>query len=67
MTITEYMESEGLTQREAARQLGLDEGQFSRYVNGRQRPGIPMAVAIEKATGGKVDVASWLKLKAAAR
>lgn len=67
MTITEYMKSEGLTQRETARRLGMDEGQFSRYVNGRQRPGIPTAVAIEKATGGKVDVSSWMKVKAVVR
>ena len=60
MNIREYMKAKHLTQREAAKLLDLDEGQLSRYLNGKTRPSLTTAASIEAKTHGQVTIASWM-------
>lgn len=64
MTIIEYMKKRGLSQRETARLLELDEAQLCRYVSGRTRPQLAVAARIEKQTAGEVPALSWLQIEA---
>jgi hypothetical protein len=60
MTLKEWLESTGTTQTLLADKTGIPQALLSKYVVGRQRPHIDNAVAIEKETGGKVPVESWV-------
>ncbi len=59
--LAEYLAKERVSQRDFARLCGIDEGQFSRYVNGKRRPGLQTAIAIEEFTNGAVPLSSWMK------
>ena len=47
------------TQRDLARRLGIDAGQCSRMVNGRNLPKLTLAGDIERLTGGYVKASAW--------
>lgn len=49
----------GLSQVTWARRLGISEGYLSDLVNGKRRPSLAVAAAIERATGGRVTATSW--------
>lgn len=65
MTLKEWLESTGTTQTVLAKKTEIPQALLSKYVVGRQRPHIDNAVAIEKATAGKVPVESWVGWKPA--
>ena len=53
MNISDYLKESNLTQVEFARQLGVTQGTVNFWVNYKP-PTLERAIAIEKATGGKV-------------
>lgn len=57
MTLSEYMQREGLTDAEFAARAGIDRSTVSRLRRNKQWPRYDAALAIYQATGGKV---SWV-------
>lgn len=51
----------GETQADFAERIGASQGTVSKLCKGLIYPSLPMAVRIQKATGGKVSVDSWIK------
>ena len=51
-----------LTQQEAANLIGCDLAQYNAFENGRERPGLDWAVAIERVTHGKVKPLHWVEI-----
>lgn len=54
-----YLLQHGMTQVRFAAESGVPQCQVSAYLTGRRKPGRKNALAIERATGGAVTVASW--------
>lgn len=48
-----------MTQAQLAEMVGVSRGYMSELVKGPKTPGLRVALAIEKATRGKVKVSSW--------
>lgn len=54
-----YLKSEKISQREFALSIGINHSVVSRFASGRARPSLSTALAIERATGGRVPVVAW--------
>lgn len=48
-----------MSQRDMARKLDLDEGDFSRLVRGLRTPTASQIRSIQQATGGKIAFEDW--------
>lgn len=59
MNLREWITEQGLTQREAARRLGVHEITLSRWVMGRAVPRREWRDRIREVTGGAVGVATF--------
>jgi transcriptional regulator with XRE-family HTH domain len=66
MTLHDWLEKTGTTQLEFSEKSGIPQPLVSRYASGKSRPHVENALAIERATDGKVPVESWAKKKRAA-
>lgn len=66
MTLHDWLEKTGTTQVEFSERSGVPQPLVSKYAAGKRRPHLDYALAIEKATGGKVPVETWTKKKRAA-
>ena len=55
-----YLESQKLSQRDFAAQLGWDRTILSRIMTGALEPTLERAAAIEAATGGAVPMQAWV-------
>jgi plasmid maintenance system antidote protein VapI len=60
MTLSEWIAREGLTKSAVAASLCMTRGALSNLCNGRFKPSLETAVAIERLTEGKVPPSSWL-------
>lgn len=60
-TFEKWLEKNKLSQSEAAALIGTVPSHISRLLSGRRKPGLRMALLIEKATGGSVPASSWSK------
>jgi transcriptional regulator with XRE-family HTH domain len=59
--LRQYLDRSKITARELSRKTGVvDETQMSRFLNGKLRPNLAHAHAIEDATGGAVPARAWL-------
>lgn len=67
MTLHDWLEKTGTTQEEFAAKSGVPQPLVSKYANGKRRPHLDNAIAIERATDGKVPVESWTKAPAKKR
>jgi transcriptional regulator with XRE-family HTH domain len=56
-----YLKRKSRTLADLARAVDANPSQISRIVSGKCGPSIPLAVAIEKETGGAVPVTTWAK------
>jgi transcriptional regulator with XRE-family HTH domain len=56
MTLSEYLHSKRLSQRDFARAIGATEPTVSRWCNGVARPSNDAMIAIYRETGGAVTV-----------
>jgi plasmid maintenance system antidote protein VapI len=59
-SLAEYLKANGLTQSAFAEMIGTHQVNLNRVINGKRRPSWSMISRIRKATGGVVDVQSWL-------
>lgn len=59
-TLTSYLKAAGQTQAQFAAAVGIDQATVSKLCRGKLVPSLPLAAAIERATGGRVAMASWL-------
>lgn len=57
--LAEYLSKPGLNQKAFADKVSSTQATISRIANGKARPGIDLAVRIERETGGEVPVVSW--------
>jgi len=59
-----WMEDQGLTHKAAAMRLGCDASYPTHILSGNRRPGLTVAMAIERATatwsGGVIRAEEWL-------
>lgn len=62
--LAEYIASAGLTQAEFSRQTGIPQPMVCQWSCGKRRPGLASALAIEKATGGKIPASYWTTVDA---
>ena len=58
--LSHYAKETGLSQRELAKRLGVDPSIVSRLLNGQMRPGLELAVRIQRLTDGRVVASSWV-------
>jgi transcriptional regulator with XRE-family HTH domain len=65
--LADHLEQEGITHAEFARRLGVTDSAVWRWAHGERSPGLKLAFAIEKETGGKVSAVSWFSKKRSAR
>ena len=56
MFLKDYLTIHKLPQTEMARKTGISKQAICNYLIGKRRPGYAQALAIQKATGGKVSV-----------
>ena len=61
MTLQQYIDAHDMTGRAFALAIGTSEATVSRLLNGKMRPGLELAAAIERETGGNVPAVSWVK------
>ena len=61
-----FLRGRGISQKDFSAQLGVDQSVMSRFVNGQARPGLDLAVKIERVTGGAVPVETWVSKEGAA-
>lgn len=59
-TLTQYLEQEGISQAEFARQLGVSQPTVNRWALGTADPRRDAIAKIEKLTGGAISHAYWL-------
>lgn len=50
-------------QEDFARQVGVSQGTISKIERGSAKPGLELAVAIERVTSGAVPASSWFEPK----
>lgn len=54
-----YLKREGMKPSELAEAVGTSRGYMHDILTKRRRPGLMVAVAIERATGGEVPASAW--------
>lgn len=59
MTLSAYLATTGETQADFAARIGIKPPHMSLILSGARRPGIVVASAIERETGGQVPASSW--------
>ncbi len=57
--LASYLSSTGRSYSDFARAVAADRSQIYRCATGERRPGLELAIAIEKETRGAVPAASW--------
>lgn len=60
MTLQEWLDGRGITQAQAARLLGAHRQAVSAWCQGWTRPTLYHAMAVERLTGGKIPLETWL-------
>ena len=59
-TIRAFLLSNNMPQARFAAMAGVSRGHMSALVSGAKAPSLNLALTIERLTGGKVPVASWV-------
>ena len=57
--LKKWRDSEKLTQQKAADMIGIDLASYNAFENGRERPGLDIAVRIDDTTKGRVLPKHW--------
>jgi transcriptional regulator with XRE-family HTH domain len=65
--LVKHLEDSKTSQTDFAQKAGLLASMISHYCNGSRRPGLDAALAIDKASGGKVPASTWSAKKARGR
>jgi len=59
MKLAQYLQQNGISQSDFAREVGVKQATISRLCGGRPHISVDLAVRIHKATGGLVSALSW--------
>jgi transcriptional regulator with XRE-family HTH domain len=57
--LAKFLETEKISQQAFAAKIGASQSLVSKIASGAQRPGIDVAVRIERATRGRIEAMSW--------
>ena len=57
--LNEYLLSEGVSQTNFAKRVGISDGYLSQILAGLRRPSFDLMVRIESATGKRVALDAW--------
>lgn len=57
----DFIRTSGQTRSQWADRLGISRSYLSDILNGNKRPGLDLALDIERETGGVVTVKSWAR------
>lgn len=60
-SLSEYLNTENVTQKEFADMIGVKQSMVSKLASGKTKPGLALAVLIERKTGGVVSPKCWLE------
>lgn len=55
-TLSEYLVTSGMTLTALANSVGVSKGYMSEIVNGSRTPSLPVALEIQRCTGGSVGL-----------
>lgn len=58
--LTTYLSETSISQAKLSDALGISRSHMSLLVSGERKPGLDLAVAIERATDGAVPASSWV-------
>jgi transcriptional regulator with XRE-family HTH domain len=58
--LQKYLDDNSITQREFAARVSSSPSYINEIVAGSKTPGLKLAFAIERATGGAVPASSWI-------
>ena len=58
--LTTYLSETSTSQAKLSEALGISRSHMSLLVSGERKPGLDLAVAIERATDGAVPASSWV-------
>jgi transcriptional regulator with XRE-family HTH domain len=58
--LTTYLSEASISQAKLSEVLGISRSHMSLLVSGERKPGLDLAVAIERATDGAVPASSWV-------
>ncbi len=59
--LAKYLSSNGLTQKQFAGEVGVDQATISKLCRAKCLPSLELAVCIEQKTAGAVAASSWLR------
>ncbi|WP_375194673.1 helix-turn-helix domain-containing protein [Sphingobium sp.] len=62
--LQDYMDRKKVTDADLSAKIGRDRSIVSRIRRGKMLPSLEIAAAIERATGGKVPMKSWVQVPA---
>jgi DNA-binding XRE family transcriptional regulator len=65
--LREWRKTDGRTQGQCARLLGVRQPTWSAYESGKKTPRTKLALKLAKLTGGAVPIEAWGKLEKARR
>ena len=60
-TLAQHISEAGKTQREFAADAGISPSYLCEILAGAKKPGLDLAVKIERITGGRVTAVSWVE------
>lgn len=59
-TLKTFLAENGIRQEDFAKRLKVNQATISRLTQNKMRPSLPLAVAIERETGGVVLASAWI-------
>ena len=63
--LSRWIDASGKTRDQVARELDINRTHLDMLCRGARRPGLPLAVAIEKLTRGAIPPSEWLTARRA--
>lgn len=58
-SLADFLEQSGKSQATAAGELGIHKTTINKLLSGERTPSLPLAIAIERWSDGKVRATSW--------
>jgi DNA-binding XRE family transcriptional regulator len=60
--LSRWIDASGMTRDEAAEKLAINRTHLDMLCRGSRRPGLTLAVAIERLTNGAISAADWVSI-----
>lgn len=61
--LSRWIDTSGVSRDDVARQLEINRTHLDKICRGSRRPGLALALAIEKLTAGEIPAAEWLQVR----